>query len=356
MKRILFGLILASGLFFSWACNSSTPTSANGTGTRGSGAPTVTSTPTNLNGYTSTPTATFQATPVYNSSFSVDAPNGIAYGNGLIYVAEGASVTETAPVSEVQVFNASSNALSWIWTNAGGVSFEGPSGVASNSAGTTVYVLDDNPNNGNAVVYALSPAATPTAITSWSSYGTTVLSYPEGIAVDSTGNVYVADSNNGLLEEFTSIGGSVASWSDSIDDDPVVPMAVAVDSSNDVYVADGENYEMWVLNPSSGGSFTVANNWSLPAVPYDGGPPYLAYYGLAVDGSKNVYVADYYNSQVEVYTNTGSQIGLFNGSNGTPLVGPDALLLYNSDIYVGDYDSNSTYNSNGIIEIFTNSY
>jgi hypothetical protein len=65
-------------------------------------------------------------------------------------------------------------------------------------------------------------------------------------------------------------------------------------------------------------------------------------------------VADYYNSQVEVYSGTGTMIGLFDGqqTGATPLVGPDGIALYNGNIYVADYDTQNLSSSAGIIEIF----
>lgn len=336
---------MAFGSMLPFACSTPTPTSS--TGNSGHYYETPTFTPTNLNGWTSTPTPTFQPTPAYVGTFTVNAPNGIAYANSAIYVAQG----DGAAVSQVEVFNATNNSLTWTWTNSGGTNFKWPNGIAVNSAATTAYVLDagDSSNNYSGVVYALAPAATPTPITSWTTYGGTTLSEPGGIALDSAGNVYVADSGNGLLEEFGSAGATIASWSGS----DVYPTAVALDSSNNVYLADGNNDQVIVLSPN-GSSFTEAAHWYLPFISYsqdDGG---LDYYGIAVDSSQNVYVADYYNSQVEVYTHTGTELGTFTGneSGATPLTGPDGLLLYNSNIYVADYDSNTGANTAGIIEIF----
>jgi DNA-binding beta-propeller fold protein YncE len=343
MKYLLLTLVLL-GLMIPLACNNATPVS---TGSGGGRVNPPTATATNLNGYTSTPTATLQPTPAYVGTIStgISAPNGLAYANSLIYVAEG----DGASVSQVQVLNAGTNAVNSTWTGSGSTLFQWPAGVAVNAAGTTVYVLDSgNPNTGNGAVYALAPAATPTPITSWTSYNGTTLSYPGGIALDSTGNVYVADSNNGMLEEFGPAGATMAAWSGN---GSVAPVAVALDSSNNVYVADGNNAEIWVLGP--GPSFTVSTSWYLPVnSSFQNGN--LSFYGLAVDASNNVYVADYYNSQVQVYTNTGTLIGQFNGNQtgATPLAGPDGLLLYNSDIYVANYDNNTGSSGAGIIEIF----
>jgi DNA-binding beta-propeller fold protein YncE len=294
-----------------------------------------------LGGFTSTPTATFQPTPAFINTLTANGPNGIAYSTSLIYLAEG----DGASVSQVQVLNAGTNAVVYNWTGSGSTLFQFPNGVAVNSAGTTAYVLDVNNTTGDGIVYALAPAATPTPITAWTSYSGTTLSAPGGIALDGSGNVYIADTGNNLLEEFGPTGTTKASWNGATE-----PLAVAVNSAGTtVYTAD-IYHNLWVLS-STGSALTTVTSWKLPST-----DPDYTYYGLALDSSSppNVYVADYYNSQVEVYTSAGSLLGEFNGNEtgATPLAGPDGLLLYNSNIYVADYDSNTGSSLAGIIEIF----
>src|SRR5271155_3713894 len=86
-----------------------------------------TATATNLNGWTSTPTATFVPTPAYISGWGAGNPNNLAYGNGNIYVAEGGNT-----VNQVQVFNASTGASVTQWTGYGLGVFQYPIGVAVN--------------------------------------------------------------------------------------------------------------------------------------------------------------------------------------------------------------------------------
>jgi serine/threonine-protein kinase len=67
---------------------------------------------------------------------------------------------------------------------------------------------------------------------------TSGLSYPMGIAVDGGGNVYIADRNNHLVKKWTMLNSAVTTlpvsglWS---------PTAVAVDDSGNVYIADSAN-------------------------------------------------------------------------------------------------------------------
>ncbi len=352
MKYFILSLLFL-GFMVPLACIYNTPTSSYNSGHNSGGKNTTpTFTPTNLNGYTSTPTATFQPTPGFVSTIAsgISAPNGVAEANSLIYVAEG----DGAAVSQVQVLNAGTNVVSSTWTGYGSTLFQYPNGVAVNSLGTTVYVLDINNSTGDGTIYAMIPTATPTPITAWTSYNGTTLAYPGGLALDSTGNVYVADTGNSSLEEFGPAGTTIASWSQNGTYGPAQPMAVAVNSAGTtVYVADGDNEELWVLS-STGSAFTTSNHWALPYAYTANNNQDLASYGLIADTSGNVYVADYTNSQVEVYNNAGTLIGIFNGNQtgATPLAGPDGLLLYNSDIYVADYDNNAGSSGAGIVEIF----
>ncbi len=357
MKKSLFWVLAVLGLTIPWACSSNSTPTTPGVSNR---FPQPTSTPTNLGGYTSTPTATFQPTPPFISGFggAVTAPNGLAYGNSSIYVAEG----DGSSVSQVQVFGLSGGSAVTQFTSYAGTNFIYPNGVAVSPLTGNIYVLDAglqySPYTG-AAVYELT--SNGTAVTSWPGYGGGTFLVPNGIAIDSNGNVYVADSFNNQVEEFGAGGATIAMWTTNItfggSTYPVAPMAVALDPSNNLFVADGNNDMVWELS-TAGGTLTTTNSWNLPLPPAAFDSDYQ-FYGLAVDASSNVYVADYDNGLVEIYNNSGSMIGEMTGNEGsaTPFIGPDGILLANNNIYVSDYDSNTGSSALGIIEIFgPNSY
>jgi len=110
------------------------------------------------------------------------------------------------------------------------------------------------------------------------------LSEAQWVAVDSSGNVYIADYFNArVLKETPSAGGytqSVIPINGS-----VYPLGIAVDGSGNLYIDD---YIQVVKETLSAGSYTqsvVANGLN-------------ASYDVAVDGIGNVYIADYGNNRV----------------------------------------------------------
>jgi len=326
MKKTLFSLLLILSLFLSWSCDyNSNPYSPNGPRQGNNPSPTI--------------APTQSPTPPFIAKWGVNAPNGLAAGNGYIYVAE----ADGSSVSQVQIFNSSTNAPLTQWTGYGSNPFLFPDGVAVNPTTGNVYVLDaGNPATNGATgagVYEFTSAVSAVGVTSWVGYGNSNFNNPAGIALDSTGNVYVADMDNFLVEEFGSGGATLGAWNDN-NNNYFWPNAVALDSSNNLYVVDAGNFVVWKL-PSITGTPTswpiFANNSNSP------------FYGLTVDASGNVYIADYERGVVDVYSNNGTLIGEMNGNFGaaTPFLGPDALLLFNGNIYVGDYD-----NGSGNIQIF----
>jgi Immunoglobulin domain/NHL repeat len=131
----------------------------------------------------------------------------------------------------------------------------------------------------------------------------TAFNKPEGIAVDSSGNIYVADTGNNIIRKITS-GGTVttlagkagtAGYLDATGTSAEFnhPNSVAVDSSGNVYVADLDNDVVRRITPD-GTVTTFAGQAGIAG--YMDGPAAHALFnsptGVSVDGSDNVYVTD----------------------------------------------------------------
>src|SRR5713226_3775049 len=82
--------------------------------------------------------------------------------------------------------------------------------------------------------------AAPSFVTKWGSFGSGdgQFNLPDGLGVDSSGNVYVADAGNSRIQKFTSGGAFITKWGGlgSGDGQFNIPEGVAVDSSGNVYV------------------------------------------------------------------------------------------------------------------------
>jgi sugar lactone lactonase YvrE len=241
-------------------------------------------------------------------------PLGVAIdAAGNVYVADtdNHKIRKITPEGEVTTLAGNGSAGS---SNGNGTEarFRDPSGVALDASGN-VYVAD----SGNNMIRKITPEGVVTTLAGGSAGssdgpGTEAkFSHPEGIAVDASGNVYVADSWNHRIRKITPSGvvstlaGSRISGSsdgNGIAASFNFPSGVAVDASGNVYVAEGHNQIIRKITPS-GGVTTLAGGGSSGSSDGIGtaarfkGPT-----GVAVDASGNVYVADYGNNKIRKIT------------------------------------------------------
>ncbi len=197
---------------------------------------------------------------------------------------------------------------------------------------------------------------------------------PVGLALDNAGNLYVADIDNFRVLFFpagsttaTRVYGQGGSFSSAIQNNggPSANSlnyagAVAVDSSGNLYVADGGNNRVLFYSAGNttatrvygqGGSFTSnsANNGGVSAASLDQPS------GLALDSNGNLYVADTGNNRVLFYqsgSTTATQVygqgGSFtsnanNAASASSLNQPTNLALDGAgDLYVTDGSNNRT--------------
>ena len=170
-----------------------------------------------------------------------------------------------------------------------GGGFSSPGGVAVDASGN-VFVAD----SGNNAVKEIFAAGGWTTVTPRASG----FNSPNGVALDGSGNVYVADTFNNEVKEIVAAGGYTTV--NSIGAGFLNPYAVAVDSIGNVYVADYSNgavKEIMAVDgsiPASAAVRTLASGLSGPD-------------GVAVDASGNVFVANYNDSTIhEILAVTGS--------------------------------------------------
>lgn len=302
--------------------------------------PTITSSPTDTPTLTptKTPTSTLSPypspTPAWTRTLSsgIQYPNGIAYASGAsqFYVAEGSGSSN----GKVLVLTSGLSSSSTI-TSYGVTALGNPNGVAANSAGTTLYVLDSVNN----AVYAYNGSGA--TITAWTSYGVTTFSNPEGIAVDGSGNVYVADTGNNVVDEFGPTGTPVSQWTGGTGGSFLEPSAVAAIGSSPVslFVADADNDQVQVF--TNGAAVTA---WS-SIVP---GTTDSDIFGITTNGT-SIYLADAANGFVSKFDPQGNLQTVVKHTS-SPLQNPDGLVLGSGGLlYVTDFTAPS---GTGSIQVF----
>ncbi len=160
--------------------------------------------------------------------------------------------------------------------------------------------------------------------------------FPWGVALDASGNVYVADAGNNRIQKFTSDGVYLSQWGDSGSANGQLhfPHHVAVDSSGNVYVADTYNHR--VEKFSSDGTYLA--QWGSQG---SGDGQFQYPEGVALHAG-DVYVTDTGNHRIQKFTSTGvyvSQWGTIGNANGQ-FEAPRGVAVDDSgNVYVVDGDN-----------------
>ena len=214
--------------------------------------------------------------------------------------------------------------------------FNRPGGVAVDHTGS-VYVGDTNNHairkiafDGTVSTFAGITGSSGTA----NGNGTSArFKNPNGIAFDSADNLYVADTQNHAIRKITPAGdvttfaGIIGSAGNEEGPRGVArfnfPRSVAVDSAGNVYVADLFNYRIRKITPL-GDTTTLAGAGTIGSADGTGGTAkFWEAYGVGVDAAGNVYVADTANDLIRkitptgVVTTLGGAINQGDGANGT---------------------------------------
>jgi RHS repeat-associated protein len=176
------------------------------------------------------------------------------------------------------------------------------------------------------------------------------LHWPQGVALDSAGDIYITDEFNHVVREVNHSTGDISTvagngTSGSSGDGGLAtsaelnePWGIALDSSGNIYVGDYVNATVREINHSTGDISKVAGVGYSNSVG-DGGPATLAYLydptQIAVDSSGNLYIADTSHSDIrEVNAGTGIIESL---DSGTGYIDPEGLTVDPSDnVYVAD--------------------
>jgi DNA-binding beta-propeller fold protein YncE len=227
-------------------------------------------------------------------------PRGIAVDpTGNVYVADASGDSR----GQIQKFDANGNFVARIGQNNGTAQgFLSAYRIATDSSGN-IYATDGAVESASNVVKKFNSSGVFQF-----AFGATVsaggqFQMAAGIAVDSSGNIYVADAIANVVRKFSSTGtptGTIGS-SGSGDGQFSGPVGIAIDSGNNLYVADSGNNRIQKFN--SAGTFVT--KWGTMGV---GNGELNSPQGVAVDTAGTVYVADTGNNRVQLFSNTGTFI------------------------------------------------
>ena len=243
--------------------------------------------------------------------------------------------------------------------------FDAPQGVAVDGSGN-VYVV----NTSYSSIRKITSSGVVTTFAGGAGQGsadgtgsTAHFNIPYGVAADGSGNVYVADTNNNTVRKITPggvvstlAGLALASGSTNGTGSAArfrKPRALAVDVSGNVYVADTGNHTIRKITPAgvvttlAGLALAVGNTDGMGSTARFRSPD-----GVAVDTSGNIYVADTGNFTIRKITSAGvvtTLAGLANfagSSDGTGSTArfefPEAVAVDGSgNIYVADYNNHT---------------
>ena len=188
------------------------------------------------------------------------------------------------------------------------------------------------------------------------------LNDPRGVAVDGAGNVYIADTFNHLIRKVSAAGTiAAAAGTDNVGDGGAAaaaylrwPFDTAVDGAGNLYIADGYNHR--IRKVDAAGTITTVAGTGTAGYGGDAGPATAAQlkspYGVAVDSSGNLYIADTSNNRIRkvdaagtITTVAGTGGGGFGGDGGEATMArisfPNRVALDGAgNLYIAD-----TYNN-----------
>jgi sugar lactone lactonase YvrE len=286
---------------------------------------------------------------------TLSEPSGLAFDQaGNLYIAD---------LANNVIRMVDTNGMITTFAGTGQNTFSGDGGPAAQATlnQPTALVFDANGNlmiadTGNHTIRMIAPGGT---ITSFAGVGTQSaggdegpanqagLNFPAGIAIDSSGNVYISDSGNNKIRYVTPDGnihlfagrGTPGYGGDQ--GDPLratfdFPTTLAIDAAGQLYITDYVNLR--VRRIQSNGQIVSFAGTGSPGAEGDGGIAISANVspiGIAIDAKNNLLIADGSNNRVRIVTAADGVINTILG-NGIASYNPQYLTQSGDFLYVSD--------------------
>jgi DNA-binding beta-propeller fold protein YncE len=204
------------------------------------------------------------------------------------------------------------------------------------SQGSYSVRVDSGGTTGYCTVNVVPAGTTGAFIRTWGTQGTAVgqFQFPWGTAVDSAGNVYVADTNNNRVQKFnaagvyqTQFGGGGAGAFNG-------PRSLAIATNGEMFVVDTGNHRIVRLNASG----VYLDSWGTFGT---GDSQFNTPNGIDVDGSY-VYVTDTGNQSIKKFTKGGNHVKTWGsaGSGNGQFSFPRGIAVSGTSVWVTDWGNN----------------
>jgi sugar lactone lactonase YvrE len=295
---------------------------------------------------------------------SFSSPFGVAIDEGgALYIADAAN-NEIRKIDVItgEVSTLAGSVMAGSADGAGtSASFNAPSGITTDDNGN-LYVADKLNNEIRKVVISTGEVSTIAGSTTPGSADGKIAGAsfynPCGLAYDGSGNLYVSDALNHEIRKIvittgvvsTIAGSTTSGFSNGIGSAARfnTPIGLAIDGSGNLYIADMGNNEIRKIALASGMVTTIAGCTSWGSADGIGTlAKFNAPYGVTVDGSGNLFVADYDNNEIRKIviasglvstiagsTKSGSANGMGNGASFKGVAG--IITDGNGNLYITD--------------------
>ena len=405
------------GTYFGTVTQNSTPSTRTYTVTNSGTAPLALGTPTMPSGFTIIEplNATIPAGGSDDFTVQMSTANGGTISGSISFTNNAADSPFSFAVAGTVSFASPATTITTINASPSSVAYGQPVKLTANVAllpdgsatpnGGTVTFLDDGTVLGMAPVTGGTATVLTTALPAgfqkvtaiYSGYssqfpgssssmintiaGSQKVGEASDIAIDASGNVFIAGTGNNCVYELNTSSGTITTIAgngtpgyngDNIQATAASlngPRGVALDGSGHLFIADTENCRIREVDLSAGLIKTIVGNGT-PGFSGDGGPAVLAELKypirIALDNAGNVFIADTYNARIREYiastktitTVAGNGTSGSTGDNGPPLAAsfysPMGIAVdANENLFIADYNANRIRKVNTSANIIT---
>lgn len=299
------------------------------------------------------------------------SPRGVSIDNaGNLYIADSGNgrIRKVTPDGTITTIAGVSAGFSGDGGPAAGALLSFPTKVAVAPNGD-LYVADSSNNRirritANGVISTVAGTGQAMFNGDTDTATTATLSSPRDLAIDTSGNIYIADTNNTRIRRLTTQGRLTTVAGSGLfglqgDDGPATraalagPRGVAVDATGNVYIADSLNNR--IRKVTTDGNITTVAGGNNPGFSGDGGQASFAQLNrptsVAVDRNGNIFFADSLNNRVRrinpqgiITTIAGTSVNGFRGDNGpgtaAQLNSPEGVAVDAAgNVFIGDTEN-----------------